>query len=316
MTNPVKPVAERFVSICIITLRRPKGLARLLDSLDGLQFSRLPEPRIEVVIVDNDADESAQLTVSPFLDRFRWPIRVVSEKRRGIPFARNTALASVHPDATMAAFVDDDERVEPEWLEELVLARERYDADVVAGPVISIFEDSIPDWIRPSFDRPRRPTGTRIEQAGTGNVLLRHRLLQEGGYRFRETNPLGGGEDSRLFQRMNQAGAVLVWCDEAVVYETVPASRASIGWVLRRAYRVGTTRSACERELYGSVAVGALRIGKATGRIAQGLLMLPLGVLGGPRTLVRAGRHIAWGLGNLAGLLKRAPKDYRVIHGD
>jgi GT2 family glycosyltransferase len=45
------------VSICIATYRRPRGLARLLDSLERLKLP--PDLVVETIVVDNDAEGSA-----------------------------------------------------------------------------------------------------------------------------------------------------------------------------------------------------------------------------------------------------------------
>ena len=44
-----------------------------------------------------------------------------------------------------------------------------------------------------------------------------------------------GGEDIDFFQRMVARGHVFVWCNEAVVYETVPPSRWTRRYMISRA---------------------------------------------------------------------------------
>ena len=43
-----------------------------------------------------------------------------------------------------------------------------------------------------------------------------------------------GGEDIDFFRRMTSRGRIFVWCDEAVVYETVPANRLTRSYMLKR----------------------------------------------------------------------------------
>jgi succinoglycan biosynthesis protein ExoM len=45
-----------------------------------------------------------------------------------------------------------------------------------------------------------------------------------------------GGEDLDLFLRLEARGCRLVWCAEAVVWETVPAERKTLSYNLMRAY--------------------------------------------------------------------------------
>ena len=50
---------------------------------------------------------------------------------------------------------------------------------------------------------------------------------------------LTGGEDGDLLARLQQEGARIVWCDEAIVNEPVEPSRLSLQWLMARALRGG-----------------------------------------------------------------------------
>ena len=81
-----------------------------------------------------------------------------------------------------------------------------------------------------------------------------------------------------------EAGLQLVWCDEAVVTDVVPASRATRSWVLRRALRSGNgwvrvalamapTAAARVRVRVGLTARGSLRAAGGGARMALGALV-------------------------------------------
>ena len=55
------------ISVCIATFERPQGLRRLLESL--MAFAAQPEPRIEIVVVDNSARASARATIDALQSR-------------------------------------------------------------------------------------------------------------------------------------------------------------------------------------------------------------------------------------------------------
>jgi len=63
--------------------------------------------------------------------------------------------------------------------------------------------------------------------------------LRDGPAPFDPGYGLTGGEDGDLLGRLVERGARIVWCDEAVVYEPVEASRLSLRWLLLRALRGG-----------------------------------------------------------------------------
>ena len=68
------------IAICALTYKRPEGLRRLLDGLDGLTFSG-PRPEIRIVIVDNDPRGSARAAYEQTAAVLRWPIEYVAERR-------------------------------------------------------------------------------------------------------------------------------------------------------------------------------------------------------------------------------------------
>lgn len=293
------------VAICISTYRRPEGLRRLLDGLARLQFEQIERPEIGVIVVDNDARGRAQLLCEELSPGFPWRLRPLDEPRRGITFARNRGLRAAAPDADFIAIIDDDEEPTPSWLEALLVSQRRHAADVVAGPVVPRFEAGVPGWIvRGGFFGPRRHgDGSALAVAFTNNVLMRAGLPGELGGGFDDRFALTGGEDTDFFMRAHRAGFRIVWAADAVVHETIPASRARVGWLLRRGYREWGSHSRCESRLYPTARVRAARVVKGLGLIGLGLASLPVGAVRGKEHAVWSMLRVARGLGSLAGLL-------------
>lgn len=236
--NPSETRTDRcavpHVSVCICTFRRPDLLARLLDALarqnTGGAFT------FDIVIADDDAKASARPLAESFSLRCPVPVVYCNEPRQNIALARNCALRRAR--GAFAAFVDDDELPEADWLWQLVTCCERTGASAVLGPVRPYFEATPPAWlVRGRFcERPEHPTGTPIsaEECRTGNVLLRRSMISGNDAQFREQFGTGG-EDRDFFLRMSEEGFRFVWCNEAPVYEVVPPERWSRTFYLRRA---------------------------------------------------------------------------------
>jgi glycosyltransferase involved in cell wall biosynthesis len=299
--------AARIV-ICIATYRRPSQLRSLLASLGDQVLADTPT-NMKVMVVDNDINETARHTceqaVSP------WPIQYVVEPRRGISQARNAALRNSR-DADWVAFVDDDEVVEPNWLDRLWHTQRKFQADIVTGPVVPQYQTGVPEWIIQSgiLVRHRYRTGSRPKTPGTGNAFIRTEVFRRIGS-FDERFGLTGGEDSDFFLRAGQAGFRLVWCDEAVVRESVGPRRAGLGYVLRREYRDASTLVRAEMSCHPGMLTCLGRSAKALARIAQGVLTLPWAAVRGLPATARALQRICLGAGILGGLLGFAVEPYR-----
>ena len=299
------------IVICIATFHRPEGLARLLRSLRRLTF-QAGEPEIRIAIADNDAAGSAGATVNQLRGSLPWPIIDGIEPERGIAQARNRALQLAGSEVDWIAFVDDDEEVDPSWLDRLMLTQKQFGADVIVGPKLVKFDVSPPVWIERghSLYRKRFPTGTPLSVANTGNVLFRHSLLTDFGTAFDARFGFIGCEDRHFFQRVHMAGYRIVWADDAIVYEWIPAARANARWLIKRRYRIGSSVSLIERDLTPTFSALIRRILKALGSLGIGCLFLLASIFGGKVKLLRGATWMAYGLGMLAGLLGFSYREY------
>jgi len=225
------------LSLCIATYRRLDRLALLLEDLT--KQSRVPD---EVVVVDNDAAGSARAVVERRLESGApFPVVYDVQPQKNISLTRNMTVRLATGD--WLAFIDDDERAPANWVETLLDAAARFDADGVLGPVIPVVPSTAPGWIRRGrfYEFPRMQTGAVVppNRLRFGNVLLRRPLLDGTPGPFDPAYGLTGGEDGDLLSRLAQRGARIVWCDEAVVREPIESSRLSLRWLLRRALSGG-----------------------------------------------------------------------------
>jgi len=287
--------AKPDVSICIATYRRPKGLARLLE---GLARQKLPEDlSLEILVVDNDEDGGARSSVSAALAG-ALDIRWSNEPRQNIARARNRALEQAR--GRWVAFIDDDEEPHENWLAGYWQWVLRDAGDAFFGPVLPRLDVPPNAWLdlETFYSRPRRPSGTalRIADVSTSNALVRRSLFD--GRRFDPAWGRTGGEDVELFDRMLRSGASFVWCDEAVVFETIPEHRYRLRWLTRRAFNggVGHTRLMCRS---GRTAVRILRAGRALAAWTLLMACLPFAALAGRRALARTWLRGCTQLGHL-----------------
>jgi len=222
------------ISVCVCTYKRPRQLMKLLRCLDGQATNGLFE--FSIVVVDNDAKESARRVVELFVQESNIPVRYGVEPQQNIALARN---ASVHmATGELLAFVDDDEEPLADWLRKLYEVLSEYRADGVIGSVVPRFEESAPRWaVRGGiFRRPTFRTGEVISWrvAATNNALVKREVLLELDGPFR-AHFGAGGEDQDLFRRAMSRGRTFVWSADAVCDEPIPAERTMVAFQLRRA---------------------------------------------------------------------------------
>lgn len=301
----------KSVCICVATFGRPAGLTRLLRSLSNLSFQKNSDLLVRVAVADNDADGSAWLSVKEATQYLRVPVTYEIEPKRGVSFARNRSVRMAG-ECDYVAFVDDDEFVEANWLDELLKAQALYNADVVLGPVIPAFDYQPPDWIMKGrfFERPRHLTGTPISYGRTGNALVVKRVLDRIPGPFDPAFALSGAEDTLLFRHVLNSGARIIWCDEAVVTEVNSAGR-NARWFLRRTFGSANAYVFCQRAL----GIGSRRWLFALRGLALtaggALALVPSPVLGLDKTVWACAR-VASGLGHLTGAFNLRHNRYGV----
>ena len=234
----------RDVAILIPTLRRPQSLERALVSV----FAQIGvQDRIaEIVVVDNDPDASAQGACNRLAASCPWRLAYVHEPHPGVATARNAGLGATA--APLIAFLDDDEEAPPTWLASLLDAQQRFDADVVFGPVAGRAPDAPPRlraWLDRFFSRIGPAASGLVDRHwGCGNSLMRRAAVLPGHAPFDAAQDEIGGEDDVLFTAARARGARFAWCAEAEVLEYAPAHRASLRYALLRGFAYG--QSPCQ----------------------------------------------------------------------
>lgn len=303
------------VAIAVLTYRRPQDIALALPLL-AAQAAGASEPT-HILVIDNDPAASARATVLTAARESTAEIRYVHESRPGISAARNRALCESAA-AQLLVFIDDDEIPSEGWLNHLLALYRRTRAAAVVGPVVSAYETEPDAWVAAGdfFNRRRLPTGTEVNVAATNNLLLDLDRIRSLGLEFDERFGISGGSDTLFTRSLASKGGLMVWCDEAVVVDNVPANRLTRNWVLRRALRSGNSHSRVRLELASgklhSLAVRLNLLAPGTIRLLGGTSRYVLGALGQSMPHKAKGlRTAARGLGMILGAFGYVYSEYR-----
>jgi glycosyltransferase involved in cell wall biosynthesis len=269
--------------VAVLTYKRPRelglGLPLILQHVAELNAGGDIAARI--VVIDNDPEASARGALEQLDSEL---LSYVLEPVPGISAGRNRALDEASAD-DLLVFIDDDERPRAQWLVPLVETWQKTQAAAVMGRVVSEFEAGVDPWIQAGrfFVRRRMPTGSPVEVAAAGNLLLDMRQISQSGVRFHLDFGLTGAEDTLFSRMLRQAGSQIVWCDESATTDFVPASRTTRRWVLMRSWSHGNSLALVDLHLADGLkrqllvrlrflARGMLRVGGGSGRYLLGVL--------------------------------------------
>ena len=231
-----------YILIAVCTCLRPKMLKNALLSVN---IAALPENiKTEVLVIDNDKEESAKVVVDELRESLKYQIHYFVEGNRGISNARNRALVeSVKLGASHILFFDDDELLTQNViLEHIKMYKNTPDAHIISGPTISKFEDYYPTYIRKHMlfkQNTTKKTGLERDRCASGNVFFPVSITENYGLKFDSQYIYMGGEDGDFFNRAVKLGFKIVWCNEAIIEEVVPPARANIPYILKKCYYNG-----------------------------------------------------------------------------
>ena len=226
-------------SVCIATYKRPQLLRNLLDSLYA---QNLPaNVNLQLIVVDNDKDKSAQEIAGEYENINCFTIEYFVQPEKNISSTRNVAVKNSIGEYLL--FIDDDEEADKNWIKNYLDALNKYKADGIFGPVLPVFHDKTPMWMKKSnfFNKECPPSGEEAIFTRTSNCIIRSDIIKSVAGPFDSNYGITGGEDTHLFSRLKKKGAKFISCREAVVTEFVIPERTRTRWLFKKSFQTGNT---------------------------------------------------------------------------
>lgn len=227
----------RRLGIVIPTHNRAASLRRTLESVIVQTYAG-GQPEI-LVVNNNSSDDTAAVCAA-----FAPAVRMVSEPRQGLSYARNTGIAALShfaPD-DIVAFIDDDIEARPDWIANVAAAFDSLPSvDCVGGRVLAADERALPAWLTAEHWAPLalqdHGAARRIFDAahpvglvGANFAFRKAALDRLGGFSpevQRVKDGIGSTEDHEFLSRLYASGGTALYAPEIVVSTEVPPERTT-----------------------------------------------------------------------------------------
>jgi glycosyltransferase involved in cell wall biosynthesis len=246
--NPTTATATTVaIDVVICTYNRASNLDDVLAALSAQRADR--DVEWSVLVIDNASTDRTADVVKAHCARQLLPrLRRVVEDDQGLTPARRRGVRE--SSAPWIAFVDDDNLLEPGWLQAVSeTIRTHPQAGAIGGRVVLDWEQPPPDFVR-SFGfcfAEQEPGDTICEVGGLvgAGMVVRREALVECGWlerpllRDRTGKRLISGGDVEIAQRIRSAGYYLLFTPQAVLRHRIPSSRATLQYLLRMSYGLG-----------------------------------------------------------------------------
>ena len=240
------------ISLVIATYNRAE---QLMTTLVSVAAQSLAPEAWECVVVDNNSTDATRERVAAFgACHPELHIRYIFEREQGLSAARNAGIAASQGD--IIAFVDDDERIVPDFLGAYVdLFDSHPEAMAAGGCIIAEYPTGRPRWMSRFTEQPiANPMNygatvrvfPKDKIPGGGNMAFRREALVRVGIfdtsLGRTGKSLIGGEESDLFERMAAVGIRPYYVPRAVMYHIIPAEKLTREYFMRLCYNTGVSQ--------------------------------------------------------------------------
>ena len=234
--NNTQREKQNICSVCIATFKRPVLLRKLIQSL--FDQKNIDDIILEIIIVDNDIEKSAKKIVAEFSDQTSITVSYYKQPIPNIALTRNLTLDKSSGD--YIAILDDDETADNYWIRNLIDTILRFNADVVFGYVIPVFDSNIAQWMkqREIYFVLMGKTGDPPLGNYTTNCMIKASNVRKLNLRFNPKYGLGGS-DGVFFDLLSEYKFKFVVCREAITYEVVPKYRSKLKFIFNRDFQRG-----------------------------------------------------------------------------
>lgn len=251
------------ISLIIATYNRAEPL---METLRSVAEQSLGSESWECIVVNNNSQDNTEELFQRFAERYpTLNLRMVCEPKQGLSYARNCGISVAKGD--IIAIIDDDERVNREFLSAYLELFDKYrDAMSAGGRVIAEYNESPrPKWMSPYTERPiANPMNfgksIRLFPKGAipagGNMAFRREVFERFGLFNPQLGRVGerliGGEESDLFERLSAAKCPCYYVPNAIMWHIIPKRKLSDEYFDTLCYNIGVSQRV-RAELSGSV---------------------------------------------------------------
>jgi glycosyltransferase involved in cell wall biosynthesis len=284
-------MARLRLDVLVPTHNRAAMLERCVRSI--LNAAPSPHLDLHVAVICNACSDGSELRVKALQSAFPGRITLLVERRQGKSRALNTGIASTSGD--LVGMIDDDEEVDPRWVQVAGEAFLDSSLDFAGGPYVPVWAVPPPDWIPADYlgalgavDNGPVARAYDADFPGMmmgGNAVVRRETLRQVGPFAEHLGPgsfarLFSCEDEDMYLRLLEHGARGEYLPALVIYHYIAETRLSREYYRRWCFWRGVSLGLMDRRhpvpvpylagvprfMWGRAARALIRLTTAAGR--------------------------------------------------
>lgn len=231
------------ISVVVCTYNRAALLPVCLQSLADQTADK---SLYEVIVVNNNSTDETQKIAEDFSAPYQ-NFRVVREPQQGLSRSRNRGWREAK--GKYVAYIDDDAKACPDWLEIMLSFTQRHpEVAAFGGPYDAFSLVNLPSWLPPeagssNLNGNERPIKVGAEWiSGTNMVFTKEILSSVGGFNTElgmSGSKISYGEETRLLLDLDKKNVVIYYVPEMKVQHLIADYKMNLKWQLLSWYSNG-----------------------------------------------------------------------------
>ena len=220
--------------------------------INNLNIIKIPkECNLSFYLVVNNNPTKLIDLIKKIITNKKINIFILNSVKKDIPNTRNIFLLKIkNKNLDYVGFLDDDCKINRNWLFSMTNFITKYKCDIVGGPqyhkVTNLKYKKLYNILEPPNTNKQN-----IRWVATNNCFFKKKILDMTNLLFNQYLKNIGGSDQLFFRKLKKKGFSIMWNSKASIEEYLQVDRENYIWFLKRNFRYGYSGLIIDKNIYG-----------------------------------------------------------------
>lgn len=220
--------------------------------INNLNIIKIPkECNLSFYLVVNNNPTKLIDLIKKIITNKKINIFILNSFKKDIPNTRNIFLLKIkNKNLDYVGFLDDDCKINRNWVYLMTNFITRYKCDIVGGPqyhkVTNLKYKKLYNILEPPNTNKQN-----IRWVATNNCFFKKKILDKTNLLFNQYLKNIGGSDQLFFRKLKKKGFSIMWNSKASIEEYLQVDRENYIWFLKRNFRYGYSGLIIDKNIYG-----------------------------------------------------------------
>lgn len=220
--------------------------------INNLNIIKIPkECNLSFYLVVNNNPIKLINLIKKIITNKKINIFILNSVKKDIPNTRNIFLLKIkNKNLDYVGFLDDDCKINRNWVYLMTNFITKYKCDIVGGPqyhkVTNLKYKKLYNILEPPNTNKQN-----IRWVATNNCFFKKKILDKTNLLFNQYLKNIGGSDQLFFRKLKKKGFSIMWNSKASIEEYLQVDRENYIWFLKRNFRYGYSGLIIDKNIYG-----------------------------------------------------------------